>query len=151
VSRGREIDDTRPGRQQRDNPVHQHEVAEVVGSKLGLETVGSVTEGTGHHPGVGDDEIEALFLRKQRLSARPDTGERRQVEFDEFQAAPVRGVGENLLCRPLGLRQIACSTDHLGPMCRESASGFHAQPGRNAGDQDTLAAQIDARKDLVSG
>jgi AcrR family transcriptional regulator len=48
-----------------------------------------------------------------------------------------------------GLVQVARGADHLGAVRGQGARGLDAKPGRDAGDQDALAAQVDAFEHLV--
>ena len=59
----RQVDDARGSSgEQRTQPVHEHEVPEVVGAELGLEAVARPTLGCGHDARVGDDDIEPVVI-----------------------------------------------------------------------------------------
>jgi hypothetical protein len=86
-----------------------------------------------------------------RASAHARTGERGQIEFDQLQAASVGRLGAHRFGGPARLVQIPRRAADPGPVRRQRSGGFHAQPGRNAGDQNPLAAQVNAFEHLVGG
>ena len=87
-------------------------------AELGLEPVGGLAERTGHHAGVGDDEVEAPAVGDEPIGAGAHAGERGEIELDELEPAAICGVGANLCSRGLGLREIARRADDFGAMRR---------------------------------
>ena len=106
---GRQIDQPRARLHQRCDAVDQHEMAEMIGPKLGLEPVGGLAERAGHHAGVGDDEVERFAGVDKRMAqtrtlssdARSSSTSSRRPRFGRLH---VRG-------RRFGLGQIARGAD----------------------------------------
>ncbi len=64
---GRQIDEPPARSQELDDPVHQHEVAEVICPELSLEPVRGLAERGRHHAGVGDDDVESPPVVEERV------------------------------------------------------------------------------------
>ena len=141
-----------PGRSSAGDPVDQHEMAEMVGAELGLEAVGGAAERGGHHPGIGDDDVERPAVGDEGVGAGAHAGQRGEVELDDLEAAAA-GIGRlaHRLGRPLRLVEIAGGADDLGAVGDERARRLDAEPGRDAGDEHALAGEVDAGEDLVGG
>jgi hypothetical protein len=144
MSRRRHSDEPRERFHQRRDPVDQHEMPEMIGPELGLESVGGLAKRRPRDAGVGDDEIEAIVVSNQRVGAGAHAGERGQIELNECEASAVRD-GCHSCGRRSGLCKIAHCADHLGSLGRERASRLHAETGRDARHQHALAAQVHAR------
>jgi len=57
-----QVDQSTSGADQRCNPVHEDEVAQVIGAELRLEVVRGIGKRCGHDARVGDDHIEGFTL-----------------------------------------------------------------------------------------
>jgi hypothetical protein len=68
-----EIDQSSSRPQKRHNPVHQHEVAEVVRAELRLESIFGMIEWCRHDTDIGNDHIEGLTLLEQPVRASSHT------------------------------------------------------------------------------
>ena len=62
---------------------------------------------------------------------------------------PGFGLRPDLLRRGMRLRQIARGTDDFSAVRRQGARRLDAEAGRDAGDEDAFAMQIDTREHLV--
>ena len=144
-----QIDQPRARLQQRGDPVDEHEMAQVVGAELGLEAVGGLALRAGHDAGVGDDDIERLAGRHQRVGAGAHAGQRGQVELDQLQAAAVLGGRLRAPSVAALALSVARRADHLGAVRGQRPGRLHAEPGRDAGHQDALAAEIHALEHFV--
>ncbi len=61
--------------------VHQHEVAEVIGSELGLETVRCAPERRAHHARVGDHDVEGSPVAGQGVGAGAHARQRGEIQL----------------------------------------------------------------------
>ena len=111
-------------------------MAEMVGAELGLEPVCGHTLGAGHDPGIGDDDIERLARGVQPVGAGADAVQRCEVELLQREARNMRRCVASLA-------QISRRTDELGAVSDENPRRLDAEPGRNAGDQDTSICSHD--------
>ena len=135
---------------QRRDAVDQYEMAKVVGTELRLEAVGCSAEGRSHHARIGDDEVERLGLRVERVGAGAHAGQGGEVELDQREGAascPSRVAHPR--GRALCLSKVARCADHIRAAGREGTRGFDPQTCRNAGHQSPLAAQTDPGKHVV--
>ena len=136
VAGGGEVDDAgrRAGEQQRHEPVHEHEVAEVVRAELRLEPVGGRALGARHDPGVGDEHVEPVVVGEHAVGERPH----RREDARSTSRSSIVASGEpaaHRLGRPLALVEVAHAEHDAGAVRRERPGGLHAEPGRRAGDQ----------------
>ena len=90
-------------------------------------------------------------VRDQRVGAGAHACERGEIELDQLEAAAVRRLGADLRRRALRLGEVARGADHLRAVRGERARRLDAQPGRDAGHQHALAAEIDACEHVVGG
>ena len=147
-----QIDEAAAGAQQRSDAVDEDEVAEMIGAELRLEAVGGAAEGSGHDPGVGDDDVEEAALVEQRVGGGANALEVCEIELDELEAATVgRGFLADFSCGVLCLGEVACGADDVGSVGGERTGGLDAESGGDAGDKDALAAQIDSGENLIGG
>jgi len=151
VTGGRQVHQARARLHQRGDPVDEHEVTEVVGAELGFEAVRGHALGAGHHPGVGDHDVELAPVGDQGVGAGADAGQRGQVQLHQLEAAAVGRLGDDLLGRPPRLLQVAGRPDHLRAMGGEHPRGLDAEPGRDAGHQNAFSAEVDSLQHFVGG
>lgn len=148
----REVDETSAGREQGGDAVDEDEVTEMVGAELGFEAVSSFPEWGGHDTSIGDDDVEGLAVGDELVGCGAGTGERREVELDELEAATVRrGIFADFHRGAFGFLQVAGGADDMRSVGDEGAGGFYAQTGRDAGDQDAFAFEIYAGEDIFCG
>jgi hypothetical protein len=152
VTGGRYIDEAAASTKKRHDAIDEDEVAEVIGAELRFEAVGGVTERRGHHAGVGDDDVERFAFGDEFVGSGTDTFEIAEVEFDEFETSAVGGgVFADLRRSGFGFFKIAGGTDDVRAVCGQSARGFNADSGGNAGNEDAFAFEVYPRKNFVRG
>jgi len=144
VTRRRQVDQPPTGTDKRSNPVDQYKVAQVIGAELRLEAVSSTAKGGGHHTRVGDNNVERFAPFQEVISAVSHAFKISQVKLNEFESA---AFGLTLFAhqcsRRLGLFQVPCRANDLRTMCCERARSLNSQSGRNPGDKNPFALQID--------
>jgi hypothetical protein len=124
----------------------------MIRSELRFKTVDSVTERCGHHSCVGDDHVERLTFCQQHVGAGTHALQVGKLEFNHFERSVVgRGVLSNLLGCSFRLVQIPCRAYDLSTVGGQGPRGFHAEPGRDAGYQNSFAVQIHARQNVFRG
>ncbi len=118
---------------------------EMIGAELRLETIFGQRPGRDrHHAGIGDDQIELFARRIELVGGGACAFQRRQIEFDQFDACNRRRRAPRLF-------QIARRAHDGRAMRRQRPRGLDAEPGRYAGHQHALAGEIDAFEHLVRG
>ncbi len=116
----------------------QEMVAEMVGSHLAFETVGGPTLGTGHDPGIRDEEIEIAALENIGCAAA-DRREGLEVQRHELEAFAGNAlIGE---ASDSGLSTTAVTNRHedMGTLGGERGRGALTQTGGGPGDEDPAA------------
>ena len=114
MSCGRKIDEAAARAEERRDAIDEDEVAEMIGAELRFESVGGFAEGSGHHAGVGDDDVDRLAFGDEFVGSGADAFEIAEVEFDEFQAAAAGGgVFADLRGRRFGFLQVAGGADDV--------------------------------------
>jgi len=139
MSGGRKDDDACARLQARHEAIDEYKVAEVIRAELRLEAVGSLALRTGHHARVGDDRIELLSLRNDRIGGGgAHAGERGEIERYKLQAAPIRCRRPHRLGRGARLVEVARAHDR-GAVSGERPRRLHAEAGGDAGHDDPFA------------
>lgn len=134
------------------NLVHEDEVAQVIGSKLGFESIRRMTKRSGHDAGIGNDHVEAFAFGQQAVGGGTHALQAGKIQFDELKGATMSGCCLlHLVCGTLGFSQIPCSTGDMGSMSHESSRGLHTQTCGNSSHEDTLAFEIHSGKNFVGG
>src|SRR5215467_11952805 len=90
VARRRQVDQTAARLDERRDPVHEDEMAQMIGAELRFKTVQGLAKRRGHHAGVGDDDIERLASRQKLVRGMAEAFETGQIELDELEAASAR-------------------------------------------------------------
>jgi hypothetical protein len=105
---------------------------------------------SGHHAGIGDDNIEGVTLGEQPVGGGAYAGETGEIEGDKLEASATRSC---ILAHLSGCRfrlgQIPRRTDYMGAMGGERTRRFHAEAGRDSGYENPLAAEIDTGQNVV--
>jgi hypothetical protein len=115
-------------------------VAEVVRAELGLESIGCMAERSGHHAGVGNDDVERSALRQQAIRRLANAFETGEIQGHNFQATAVRlGGFPYFHCGVFGLRQVPRGAEDMRSVRCEGTRGLDAETGGNSGDQDAFA------------
>ena len=123
-------------------------MSEIIGSELGLESVGRMPELRAHHTSVRDDDIKGATVFDKAIRTGADAGKVGQIEASlEAAATRLRRVADGRR-RMLGLGEIAGRADHIRAASGERASSLDPKPGGDAGDERALSMKIDLRQEL---
>jgi hypothetical protein len=98
-------------------------VPEVVRAELELEAVGRPAARSAHHPGVVDQQVEAVMRIPEALGKTAHGIQAREVELLELNLG-VRDRGPNLIYRGVSLVEIAAGQHH-------ACAGASQLPRRN--------------------
>ena len=132
---------------ERRQPIHQHEVAEVVGAELHLEAVAGGGLGARHDPGVGDQHVDAVVPVSDELVCEgPDRLERGEVcpvQLDVLRSGLVQSGP-----RPV---EVADHTGDRSSVSRERTGGLHTETGRGTGDHHPDPGQVETCEHVVGG
>jgi hypothetical protein len=150
VAGGGDVHEPPARRDQCRDTIDQHEMAEMIGAELRLETFRGVAKGRSHNACIGDHGVERPAIGNKRVCAGADALKRGEIQLDQLEAA-VRGQGADLVRGALGLGAIAHRADHLRPVRCQRPRGLDAKSGRYAGDQNAFSAEIDPRQHFISG
>ena len=124
---------------------HEHEVPDVTRQKLELEAVEQRALGQRHDARVAEQRVESLVRRSQRGHAGAHRAGIGELARDGDRAVPERvGDGARLLHGSGG-------AEDARPTAGEHASALEAEPRAHAGDQDSLAAEVEASGDVFCG
>src|SRR6202795_3053833 len=144
VTRGRQADQPPTCPDKRSNPVGQYKVAQVISAELRLEAVSRTTEGGGHHTRVGDNNVERFAPFQEVTTAVSHAFKISQVKLNYFEATAFGRTFPAYRCsRRFGLFQVPGRANNLRTMCCKRARSFNSQSGRNPGDKNPFALQID--------
>lgn len=108
-------------------------MAQVVGAELHLEAVCCGLSGCIHHPGVVDQQVDALVVRLQLCRGGAHRRQRGQVKLLKLYFGAGGGLGD--ACRRLlALVEVAHSQHHVCTMGGKRCGGLESKSG--AGPRD---------------
>ena len=146
---GREVDETPTSTDQRSDPVDEDKVSQVIGAELGFKSVSRMSKWSGHHAGIGDDNIEGVTFGEQPVGGGAHTGETGEIEGNKLEASTTfSGILAHLSGCRFRLVQISRRTNYMGAMGGERTRRFHAEPGRDSGYENPLAVQVDTGQNV---
>jgi len=96
-----QVDQSTSGADQRCNPVHEDEVAQVIGAELRLEVVRGIGKRCGHDARVGDDHIEGFTLFEQSFGASWHALQTGKIKRNELETST---IGFSVLSQLRGCR-----------------------------------------------
>src|SRR3972149_2988160 len=108
------------------------EVTEVVGTELEFKPIDSLAVRWGHHPGVVDEEVDDLMIRRDVCGELPDGGEWNKIQWTNFQGG-ARSHGQDVLVGPVGFPQVAGGHDRVTTMLRQRPGRLKTQSPVGAG------------------
>jgi len=129
---------------ERCDAVHQHEMAQMIGTELGFKTIRRPAFRAGHHTGIGNDHIERPARPVQPVRAGTHARKRGEIQLDQLEAATSRSRVPHYLGSPLSLGEVARRADYKGTMCGKDARGV-GRPSLSA-----LARRFFIRHGVVS-
>src|SRR6201999_2568580 len=85
--RRREADEPPTRLQQPGDAIDEHEVTEMIGTELRLETIRGLALRACHHAGIGDDDVERLACLDQGVGTGTHAPEVSQIERHELETS----------------------------------------------------------------
>src|SRR6185436_10211388 len=122
----------------------------MVGAELLLEAVGGLAERARHHTGVVHQHVQPIVTAEKAIGEGAHA--RQRCQLDRLHAhTRVAGTATDRVGDSLALGDITRREDHFGAVRCERPGRLLADSARAAGDEYSLAGEIDALEHLVGG
>jgi hypothetical protein len=134
------------------DPVHEDEVAQMVGAELRLKSVFGFAEWSCHYARIRDHYIERFAFRDEFIRGGTDALQAGKIQLDQLKATTADlGSFRDLPGCSLRLLKVASGAYDIRSMRREGAGRLHAETSGDPGHKNSFALQVDTGKNLIGG